>query len=111
MIYKWKRLKYGTCIKWGLAQNPTLVLDPKTWSDDDFKKMKNTLQNCLPSIRFFCLSTIEFSQKVRPYQKLLNQQLYEDLLNYYLDPNSVSTYNILRPRKTVPLSSPLGNAE
>ncbi|RIA98228.1 hypothetical protein C1645_813114 [Glomus cerebriforme] len=27
-------------LKWGLAQNPTLVEDPNTWSDDDFKMMK-----------------------------------------------------------------------
>jgi len=85
-------------LKWGLARNQTLNPDPKTWSDDDFEKMKNTLQHCLPLIRFFCLSSIEFSQKFRPYQKLLNQQLYEDLLNSYLDPNGVSTNNIPRPR-------------
>src|SRR6266498_3328735 len=87
-------------LKWGLGQNPTLIPDPKTWSDDDFKTMKNTLQNCLSSIRFFCLSSSrEFSQKVRPYQKLLGQQLYEDLLNFYLDPSSVPTDNVLGPRK------------
>ncbi|RGB27410.1 hypothetical protein C1646_769142 [Rhizophagus diaphanus] len=40
----------------------------------------------------------EFSQKVRPYQKLLDQQLYEELLNSYLEPGSVSKYNVLRPR-------------
>ncbi|RGB27416.1 hypothetical protein C1646_386619 [Rhizophagus diaphanus] len=85
-------------LKWGLAKNPTLILDPETWSDDDFKTMKNTLVRCLPSIRFFSLSSREFSQKVRPYQKLLNQQLYEELLNFYLDPGSVSNDNILRPR-------------
>src|SRR6266487_4508175 len=43
-------------LKWGLAQNPTLIPDPDSWSDDDFKTIENTLQNCLPSIRFFCLS-------------------------------------------------------
>ncbi|PKK59346.1 hypothetical protein RhiirC2_794957 [Rhizophagus irregularis] len=86
-------------LKWGLAQNPTLIPDPKTWSDDDFKTMKNTLQHCLPFVRFFCLSPKEFSQKVRPYQKLLNQQLYEDILNFYLDPESVSSHNIQLPRK------------
>ncbi|GBC11636.2 hypothetical protein GLOIN_2v1848845 [Rhizophagus irregularis DAOM 181602=DAOM 197198] len=86
-------------LKWGLTQNPTLVSDSKNWSDDDFKTMKNTLQNCLPLIRFYCLSSIEFSQKVRPYKKLLSQQLYEDLLNSYLDPNSISADNILLPRK------------
>ncbi|GBC11630.2 hypothetical protein GLOIN_2v1868421 [Rhizophagus irregularis DAOM 181602=DAOM 197198] len=73
--------------------------DPKTWSDDDLKSMKKILQHCLPLIRFFSLSSIEFSQKVRPYQKLLDQQLYEELLNSYLEPGSVSKYNVLRPRK------------
>jgi hypothetical protein len=86
-------------LKWGLAQNPTLIPDPKTWTDDDFKTMKNTLQHCLSFVRLFCLSAKEFSQKVRPYQKLLNQQLYEDLLNFYLDPESVSSQNIQSPRK------------
>jgi hypothetical protein len=85
-------------LKWGLAQNPTLIPDPKTWSSDDFSTMKITLQHCLPLIRFFSLSSREFSQKVRPYQKLLNQQLYEELLDFYLDPGSVSNDNILHPR-------------
>src|SRR3954463_2261997 len=39
-------------LKWGLEKNPTLLPDPVTWLDDDFKIMKNTLLNCLPLIRF-----------------------------------------------------------
>ncbi|GBC11540.2 BTB/POZ protein [Rhizophagus irregularis DAOM 181602=DAOM 197198] len=35
-------------LKWGLAQNPTLLLDPDTWSDEDFRTMENALQHCLP---------------------------------------------------------------
>ncbi|GBC11616.2 BTB/POZ protein [Rhizophagus irregularis DAOM 181602=DAOM 197198] len=35
---------------------------------------------------FFSLTSREFSQKIRPYHKLLDQQLYEELLNSYLDP-------------------------
>src|SRR3954451_6323323 len=85
-------------LKWGLAQNPTLILDPDTWSDDDFKSMENTLQHCLPSIRFFSLSSKEFSQKARPYKKLLNRQLYEDLSNSYMDPDSEPNENISPPR-------------
>ncbi|EXX66950.1 uncharacterized protein OCT59_025327 [Rhizophagus irregularis] len=85
-------------LKWGLAQNQTLTQNPDTWSDDDFKTMKNVLQNCLPLIRFFCLSSKELRQKVRPYQKLLNQQLYEDLIDSYMDPDNISIDNILPPR-------------
>ncbi|GET00936.1 hypothetical protein GLOIN_2v1877698 [Rhizophagus clarus] len=85
-------------LKWGLAQNHPLVLDPDTWSDNDFKTMESTLQHCLPLIRFFNLSSKEFLQKVRPYKKLLKQNLYEDLLSSHLDPDSEPSDSILLPR-------------
>jgi len=85
-------------LKWGLAQNLTLIPDPATWIDDDFKTMESTLQHCLPLIRFFSLSPKEISQKVRPYKKLLKHQLYEDLVNSYMDPDSEPNENILFPR-------------
>jgi len=75
-------------LNWCLEKNPTLLPNPITWSDDDFKIMENTLQHCLPLIRFFSLSSEDFFQKVRPYEKLLNHQLYEELLGSYLDSNS-----------------------
>src|ERR1051325_6784672 len=67
----WERV-----LKWGLEKNPTLILDPLTWSDNDLKAMENTLQNCLPLIRFFSLSSEDYFQKVRSYKKLLKRQLY-----------------------------------
>ncbi|GBC02118.1 hypothetical protein RclHR1_04460008 [Rhizophagus clarus] len=85
-------------LKWGLAQNSNLVEDPDTWLDDGLKSMKITLQNCLPSIRFYNLSSKEFLHKVRPYKKLLNQQLYKDLLNSYMDPDVKPNDNILPSR-------------
>ena len=39
-------------LKWGLAQNPTLIMDPATWSENDFRIMETTLQNLLPVISF-----------------------------------------------------------
>src|SRR6266542_6808094 len=62
------------------------------------KKMENTLQHCLSLIRFFSLSSEEFVQKVRPYKKLVKHELYEELFNYYLDPSSKPSDNILLPR-------------
>src|SRR5579871_5635515 len=35
-------------LRWGFAQNPTLIPDPTTWTDGDFKTMENTLQQCSP---------------------------------------------------------------
>ncbi|GBC03054.1 hypothetical protein RclHR1_04970008 [Rhizophagus clarus] len=85
-------------LEWGLEKNPTLLPDPTTWSDDDFKMMENTLQHCLPLIRFFSLASEEFIQRVHPYKKLLKHQLYEELLNSYLNPNSIPNDDILLPR-------------
>ncbi|EXX65416.1 uncharacterized protein OCT59_025346 [Rhizophagus irregularis] len=85
-------------LKWGLKQNPNLIPDPSIWSDDDFKKMKITLQHILPSIRFFSLSSKEFLQKVRPYKKLLNNQLYENIVNSHMNPDSEPVNNISPPR-------------
>src|SRR6266480_1250748 len=60
--------------------------------------MENTLQHCLPLIKFFSLSSEDLIQKIRPYRKLLKNQLYEELLESYLDPNSKPDDNILPPR-------------
>ncbi|PKK70381.1 hypothetical protein RhiirC2_779767 [Rhizophagus irregularis] len=46
----------------------------------------------------FSLSSKEFSQKVRPYKKLLRRQIYENLLNSHLDPDIKPIDNILLPR-------------
>ncbi|GBC11604.1 hypothetical protein GLOIN_2v1868410 [Rhizophagus irregularis DAOM 181602=DAOM 197198] len=62
-------------LEWGLAQNQTLIPDPKT-----------------------CLSSKEFSQKVRPYQKLFSRQLYEEIVDSFMDPDSKPNANILLPR-------------
>ncbi|GBB88389.1 hypothetical protein RclHR1_14970002 [Rhizophagus clarus] len=86
-------------LKWGLAQNQTLIQNPDTWTDDDFKMVKDTLQNCLPLIRFYSLSSKEFLHKVRPYKKIFEQPYYENLLNSYMDPDiEPNDNNISLPR-------------
>ena len=107
---KMKEIEIWKCVlEWGVAQNSTLDSDPATWTDDDFKKMENTLQNCLPLIRFGSLSSKEFLEKVHPYKRLLKPQFYEDLLKYYLDPESKPSNNLLPSRKLVNLDSKITN--
>ncbi|EXX62965.1 uncharacterized protein OCT59_029414 [Rhizophagus irregularis] len=89
-------------LKWGLKQNENLISDPDTWTDDDFKMLENTLQHCLPLIRFYGLSPKEFLHKVRPYKKLFKQQFYENLLNSYMDPDiEPNDSNISLPRNII----------
>uniref|UniRef100_U9SRL1 Uncharacterized protein n=1 Tax=Rhizophagus irregularis (strain DAOM 181602 / DAOM 197198 / MUCL 43194) TaxID=747089 RepID=U9SRL1_RHIID len=57
-------------LKWGLVQNQTLISDPDTWIDEIFKMMGNNLQNCIPLIRFFSLSSKEFLHEVSLHNKI-----------------------------------------
>ncbi|RGB22308.1 hypothetical protein C1646_748556 [Rhizophagus diaphanus] len=100
-------------IKWGLAQHPELPSDFTNYSKDDFKTLKNTLQQCIPFIRFYNLSSKEFTDNVLPYRKLLPKDLYEDLLKTFLtlsDPNS-KPENKSRPRITNDIKLNLPNYE
>ncbi|RGB41118.1 TLD-domain-containing protein [Rhizophagus diaphanus] len=78
-------------LKWGFAQNPELSSDPTSFSVDDFNTLKNTLQQLIPFIRFYNLTSKEFSDKVLPYMKTLPEDLCMNLLKTFLnlsDPNS-----------------------
>jgi hypothetical protein len=77
-------------LKWGLSQNPELPSDPEDLSKDDFNALKNRLQQCIPFIRFYNLTSEEFSDRILPYKKILPKGLYKALLKYFLDPNNQS---------------------
>ena len=50
---KLEEIKIWDCvIKWGIAQNPTLPTNSEEWSNENFKALKITLQQCLPLIRY-----------------------------------------------------------
>ena len=54
-------------LKWGYAQNPGLSIDPTSLSNDDVNILKNTLQQCIPFIKFYNFTSKEFTEKVLPY--------------------------------------------
>ncbi|RHZ72250.1 hypothetical protein Glove_243g46 [Diversispora epigaea] len=74
-------------IKWGIARNPILPEKLEEWSKEDFKTLKTTLQQCLPHIRYFHISNLDFINKIKPYKKILDKQLWNDLTQYLLVPD------------------------
>ncbi|GES76304.1 carbohydrate-binding module family 13 protein [Rhizophagus clarus] len=80
-------------IKWGLAQNPELSTNTESYSKDDFNVLKDTLQQCIPLIRFHNLTSKEFLDNVVPYKKIIPKELYKDLLKDFLNNNSRPTKN------------------
>ncbi|CAB4417835.1 unnamed protein product [Rhizophagus irregularis] len=71
-------------LKWGLAQNPELPSDITNFSKDDFNTLKNTLQQCIPFIKFYNLTSKEFVDKIFPYKEILPEELCTDLLKAFL---------------------------
>ncbi|UZO02520.1 uncharacterized protein OCT59_021000 [Rhizophagus irregularis] len=72
-------------LKWGLDQNPGLPSDPESFSEDDFNTLKNTLQQCIPLIKFDNFSSKEFLENVFPYREILPEALFIDLIKLFLD--------------------------
>ncbi|PKY19231.1 hypothetical protein RhiirB3_523359 [Rhizophagus irregularis] len=93
-------------LKWGHAQNPELSFDPASLSKDDFNVLKNTLQHCIPFIRFYNLTSKEISDTVIPYRDILPEELYVDVLRTLLNlhPDSMSIIKS-KPRKSINVDS------
>ncbi|CAB4421450.1 unnamed protein product [Rhizophagus irregularis] len=72
-------------LKWGLDQNPGLPSEPESFSVDDFSVLKNTLQQCIPLIKFDNFSSKEFLENVFPYREILPEKLFIELLKLFLD--------------------------
>ncbi|RHZ86308.1 hypothetical protein Glove_52g29 [Diversispora epigaea] len=73
-------------IKWGIAQNPTLPADLEKWSNENFEALRMTLQQCLPLIRYFHISSEDIWEKVKLYEKILEKQLWDDMIQHNMFP-------------------------
>ncbi|GET03177.1 BTB/POZ protein [Rhizophagus clarus] len=72
-------------LKWGIAQNPELPSDLSNYSKDDINILSNTLQRCIPFIKFYNLTSEEFLNKVHPYEKILPKELRKNLDMYNIN--------------------------
>ncbi|RHZ89662.1 hypothetical protein Glove_13g215 [Diversispora epigaea] len=101
-------------IQWGISQNKTLSSNA---DGKDFQILKNTLQQCLPHIRYFQISNENIMEKVFPYRQILDENLWADILKHSMSLTVTST--ILPPREifitncgyTFQITSPIINIE
>ncbi|RHZ88268.1 hypothetical protein Glove_24g52 [Diversispora epigaea] len=98
-------------IKWGIAQNSTLPANLKEWNKENFTTLKITLQQYLPLIRYFLIPGTDVLKKIKPYKKILDKQLWEDLNQYFMDPEQPMESIILPPRTILAQELPARAAE
>ncbi|RHZ77532.1 hypothetical protein Glove_177g143 [Diversispora epigaea] len=88
-------------IKWGIAQTSTLPTNLDDWTKENFLTLKTTLQQCLPHIRYFHLSNIEVVDKIKPFKKIIDKQLWDDINQRLLIPDRPVGTTILPPRSVL----------
>ncbi|RIA97527.1 hypothetical protein C1645_801734 [Glomus cerebriforme] len=87
-------------IKWGLAQEQEFNQDVSKWNQDDFDNFKNIIQKFIPLIRFYDISSQDYLNKVKPYEKILSEELREEILKFHLVPGHKPTLNYL-PKRSI----------
>ncbi|RHZ88721.1 hypothetical protein Glove_21g341 [Diversispora epigaea] len=88
-------------IKWGIEKKPKLSNDVKKFTNKDFKTLEERLHNCIPLIRFHEISMKDYYLKIRPFRKIISEELEDDILRCYMVPDAKPAHNMFPPRKIV----------
>ncbi|KAG9306461.1 hypothetical protein G9A89_003571 [Geosiphon pyriformis] len=77
-------------IEWGVAKSGSNIKAEEilNWTNENFEAFKESIEELLPLIRFFHISSTVFYHKVKPFGRILPKTLYQDLLHHYLVPGS-----------------------
>ncbi|GBB84420.1 hypothetical protein RclHR1_01100012 [Rhizophagus clarus] len=83
-------------IKWGI-QNTDSILDEDLtkWKPENFIDLKNTICNCIPHIRFYNMSPNEYTKATCHFKEILPDGFDKEVLQYFLDPNTKVSFNVL----------------
>jgi hypothetical protein len=90
---------WNNLIKWAITKNPTVNNDPSLWKSNEIDIIKESIQQFIPHIRFFQISSDDYYYKIRPLSELLPKELNEELILHYLVPGSSLNTKVLPPRK------------
>jgi hypothetical protein len=72
---------WDSLIKWGINQTPKLKDE---WIGKNYEDLKNTLSIFIPFIKFNYITSEDFYDKVRPYETIIPNNVYDEIMRYYL---------------------------
>ncbi|CAG8627051.1 7590_t:CDS:2 [Dentiscutata erythropus] len=94
---------FDSIIKWGIHYTCefTCELDTvdiidyvKNWSVDQFEALRSTIKDLIPLIRFFKMDSCFFNEKFGPFKRLIDHELYNQIIEYHKNPNILSLHKI-----------------
>ncbi len=78
---------WDSLIKWGIGQIPELKNinnNRDKWTNKNYEDLKNTLRNFIPLIRFYNITSDNFYDKVHPYERIIQNNIYKEAMSCYL---------------------------
>ncbi|RIA83819.1 BTB/POZ protein [Glomus cerebriforme] len=88
-------------IRWAIENFPNNSTSILFWSNDDLNLLKDSLKNIIPLIRFCSMSSDEFYNHIKPYSKILDESLYDDILHYHLVKNWEPSFITILPKRRI----------
>ncbi|RIA84101.1 hypothetical protein C1645_832769 [Glomus cerebriforme] len=94
-------------LKWGISkmENKINIDNVTSWNSENFEELEEILHDYIPLIRWFQISPKDFWRKIKPFKKLLPDQLYEDIIGQNLDPETPPNTGAILPIRCPPSSS------
>jgi hypothetical protein len=89
---------WDNLLKWAIKKNPDINNDITLWKDKEIEIIKPSIQQFIPYIRFFQISSRDYYNKVHPLSSLLPKILEKDINSYFNIPESKLSSEILPPR-------------
>ncbi|RGB24297.1 hypothetical protein C1646_676473 [Rhizophagus diaphanus] len=93
-------------LRWGIAKTPSLPSyhEVENWPKEHFKRLEETLNPCIPLIRFFHISSDDYYKKVYPFKKILPKSLKKDIYGYFLS-QGYNPKSVILPPRISPIDS------
>ncbi|EXX57872.1 hypothetical protein RirG_203180 [Rhizophagus irregularis DAOM 197198w] len=88
---------WDSLIKWGIKKAGLKDKPQNEWTDKNREDLKNTMNGIVPLIRFTYINSKDFFDKIRPYKDIIPDNIYEDMMEFYLK-NTLPKSMILTPR-------------
>ncbi|EXX56505.1 hypothetical protein GLOIN_2v1842955 [Rhizophagus irregularis DAOM 181602=DAOM 197198] len=91
---------WESLVKWGIKQTPSWRSKNNNrteWNNEKYEALKKTLDELIPLIRFVDISPSKYSTRVRPYNAIIPNHIYDEIEEFYLK-GTLKKATILPPR-------------
>ncbi|CAG8640215.1 42558_t:CDS:2 [Gigaspora margarita] len=81
------------------SSNDLTSLDISKWQPEHLNTLQTTIQQCIPLVRMFQISSNDFHSKIMPYKGIIPKALFEDVMRYHMVPDCPRPISLMPSRR------------